>query len=168
MVLLLPGWYLQFTLSDLVLRQYYWLQMQLRKYKQDLREYRALSLELKTWTDAFEEKHGRKPTEHDVKATRIPWLEDRFVNPEFGCYGPVDFLLRHHSEAVLRRNKIWAKLVSWFTAIQKTHTCRPLQILNSIICIFTSPSEWILMTSDLVNRIFWVDSGNIPPTLGRY
>jgi len=54
-------------------------QMQLRKYKQDLREYRALSLELKTWTDAFEEKHGRKPTEHDVKATRIPWLEDRFT-----------------------------------------------------------------------------------------
>lgn len=39
------------------------------RYRAALREYRALQEELTPWTQAFEERHGRKPRLVDVERT---------------------------------------------------------------------------------------------------
>jgi hypothetical protein len=50
----------------------------LNAFKAELREYRALQEELSPWTNAFQERHGRKPTTIDVQNTGIGWLISRF------------------------------------------------------------------------------------------
>jgi len=50
----------------------------LNAFKGELREYRALQEELSPWTNAFQERHGRKPTTMDVQNTGIGWLISRF------------------------------------------------------------------------------------------
>ncbi len=50
----------------------------LEAYKMQLREYKALLEELGPWVRAFEQQSGRKPKLHDVEATRIPWLLEKY------------------------------------------------------------------------------------------
>ena len=50
----------------------------LNAFKAELREFRALQDELSPWTEAFVERHGRKPTPADVQATGIEWLISRY------------------------------------------------------------------------------------------
>ena len=50
----------------------------LNAYKAELREYRALQEELSPWTQAFVNRHGRKPTMIDVQRTGIQWLVARY------------------------------------------------------------------------------------------
>lgn len=46
----------------------------LATYRNQLREYRALQEELTHWTEAFAQRHGRKPRLIDVERTGIEWL----------------------------------------------------------------------------------------------
>lgn len=50
----------------------------LKSYKVQLREYRALQEEISPWTNAFRNRHGRKPTLADVEATKITWLKEKY------------------------------------------------------------------------------------------
>lgn len=50
----------------------------LNAFKSELREYRSLQEELSPWTNAFVERHGRKPTMLDVQRTGIEWLVMRY------------------------------------------------------------------------------------------
>ena len=46
--------------------------------RKDLQRFREVSTELKTWSDYFHGRHGRRPNRADVAATRIAWLEEHF------------------------------------------------------------------------------------------
>lgn len=48
------------------------------QHRRDLQRFREVSAELKTWSDYFTSRHGRRPTRGDVVATRIAWLEEHF------------------------------------------------------------------------------------------
>lgn len=50
----------------------------LNAFKAELREYRSLQEELSPWTQAFLERHDRKPTMIDVQRTGIEWLISRY------------------------------------------------------------------------------------------
>lgn len=56
--------------------RYDWLQnlQVLATYRNQLREYRALQEELTPWTEAFTQRHGRKPRLIDVERTGEPLL----------------------------------------------------------------------------------------------
>jgi hypothetical protein len=50
----------------------------LGEFKAELREYRSLQDELSPWSEAFVNRHGRKPTMADVERTGISWLVTRY------------------------------------------------------------------------------------------
>lgn len=50
----------------------------LSEFKAELREYRALQDELSPWTQAFVNRHDRKPSMADVERTGISWLVTRY------------------------------------------------------------------------------------------
>lgn len=50
----------------------------LGEFKTELREYRSLQDELSPWSEAFVNRHGRKPTMSDVERTGISWLVTRY------------------------------------------------------------------------------------------
>ena len=50
----------------------------LGEFKAELREYRALQEELSPWTDAYVNRHGKKPSMSDVERTGISWLVTRY------------------------------------------------------------------------------------------
>lgn len=71
------------TLSNISKRQISSVRRQatsqiLGEFKAELREYRSLQDELSPWSEAFVNRHGRKPTMSDVERTGITWLVSRY------------------------------------------------------------------------------------------